>query len=150
MADAQHTTGATHRREYALAFGDRARHRLLEQHVLAGVERRDRDLRVEVVRHDDVDGLERRVGDERAPVPMDPCLRVSLACRLRTRFARASDRGKLRARRLADGLGMKLPPGAEADQAEPHAFSSRGFMLAFAEAGSMRTELTWLLSPFGR
>ncbi len=55
-------------RRHRLRLFDGVGEGLLAEHVLAGVERRDRDLRVRVTRGDDVDDLDVVPGDHVAPV----------------------------------------------------------------------------------
>ena len=53
---------------HRLGLGDRVRERLLDQHVLARLERGDRDLGVRVARGHDVDDVDVVAGDHLAPV----------------------------------------------------------------------------------
>jgi len=55
-------------RNDAAAFGDRQRHRLFQQHVLAGLQRGHRQLAMQMMRGRDRDGVDRLVTQHRAPI----------------------------------------------------------------------------------
>ena len=78
-ADREQLSRTLDRLDDAPAVRGRGRHRLLEQDVLAGLERGDRHLGVQVVGRHDVDHVERRVGDELPPVAQDAGLRMGSA-----------------------------------------------------------------------
>ena len=62
--DRQPDAVGARRRDHRLAIGQGGGDRFLDQDVLAGFGRLDRQWRVEVMRHGDVDGIHRGVGQE--------------------------------------------------------------------------------------
>ena len=68
MRHHQRPAGLLRRRDHAVAIGGGQRERLLEEDVLAGLQRRDRRFGVEVRRQRVADRLDRRVLDDRAVV----------------------------------------------------------------------------------
>ena len=78
---------------------DAQRHRLFQQHVTSGIERRRRDFEMGVTRRDDVDEVELGLGEHPAVVGKDSCLRV----RFCGRFLRSSGR-----RHNRDKLGLRI------------------------------------------
>jgi len=123
VADAQDFSRAADRLDEAIAVGDRGGHRLFQQHVLAGLESGHGDVGMQVIGHDDVDGVDRTVGKQVTPIEMHLRAGMSLARCGGGRFARAGDRRQLGAGRLADRLGMIATPRAVADQTETHRLS---------------------------
>jgi len=93
------------------------RHRLLAEHVLAGLRRRDRLRGVEVHRRRDVHGVDVGIGDQVAPVRI-PAARADLVReRLDEISTRAADGRELASAAVAQRLGDALANDvASADQ----------------------------------
>ncbi len=120
VADVDQAIVAPGGRNQAVATLDRIRHRLLEQKILAGRERRLADLGVGVVGRHHVDHADRRVGHQVAVVAVDGKVRkIGPGACGRVVAARA-DRREPRARHPADALRVQPAEGAIAHQPEPH------------------------------
>jgi hypothetical protein len=108
------------RLDQPVAALDRVRHGLLEQQVLAGVERRNADLRMGVVGGHDVDHVDRRILYQGAVVAVDRDAREIRRRGCRRLVAAGADRSQARIGDLGDRLRVKAAERAIPDQAEPH------------------------------
>ena len=110
---------AARRRDERVAVGDAVRHRLLEQHMLACLQRRDADLAVQVIRNDNIDGVDGGVGEHALPVAMNRDVRDRLPAppprrrRSGRRSPRASRRGA-----FAIEAAWKRPHAPKPDQSK--------------------------------
>ena len=68
VADRETLTGLLARRDHRITVGDRGRHRLLADDVLAGAEGVDDVLRVDAGRRDDVDDIDILIGGDLVPL----------------------------------------------------------------------------------
>ena len=115
-------------RDHRLGLRDGVGQRLLAQHVLAGLERGDRDLGVGVARRADVDEVDVVARDQRPPVGLDvPPSRSGAAASAAARRvppADATRSGAAAGRRSAaraPGLRVGGPHEGVADHADPEA-----------------------------
>jgi hypothetical protein len=92
VPDRQHLAAAPHGLDDAIAVGNGCCHRLLQQHVLASLEGRDGNVGVQMVGHDDVDGVDRGIGDHCAPIQMNAGLGMLLPRQGRACLAGTGDR----------------------------------------------------------
>ena len=121
MADAQHAPVAGGGGDEPVALGGGDGHGLLEQHVLAGLERGHADLGVQVVRRDDVDGLDGRVAQQLAVVAVDGDAGQVAAGGGGAGLAATGYASQRQPRRVANRRGVMPAPGAIADETEAHA-----------------------------
>ena len=120
VADAKDAAARAGGGEQAVAVLQRRRHRLLEQHVLAGVEGGHADLRVQVVGHDDRDRVDVAAGEQRAVADVHRRRREIARGGSGGRLAGAGDSGEGGARRGRDRGSVMAAPEAVADQTEAH------------------------------
>ena len=107
------------------ALGDREAHRLLDREVLAGRQRRQRDLQMHVMRQQDLEGVDRLVGQAVAPVGIDPLGLDAPAARPRqgalgVRLADGRDHG-VRGPHVLDG--MQVADATRTDDGHPEALA---------------------------
>ena len=74
-------------RHQPVGVGKRRGHRLLQRDVLAGIHRRQRRFAVEMVREQDIDGIDARVVEERAVVRVDRGVRKAPGAAARGRLS---------------------------------------------------------------
>src|SRR5262249_21714893 len=106
--------------DQAVARGERGREGLLEQRVLARLERGDADLFVQVVGHHDVDRVDVPACEERAVVEIDDRAGEVLARGVGGLRGAARDGGERGAGRLGDGARVMAAEEPVADEAEAH------------------------------
>ena len=107
-------------RDHRVALGDRRRHGLLDEHVLAGLEQRDRLGRVQGVRGGDDRGVDVGVAGEPAQSVVTRAIAVSLGERDRARLAMVRDGDELAAvLQHTPRMEVLDPPAAE--QRDAHA-----------------------------
>ena len=123
VADREDPAAPPGRGDQPVALGKRRRHRLLEEHVLAALERGDPDLGVEVIRDDHVYRVDVGPVQEAAVIEVDGRVREIPAGLGGARLRPAGDGGHARVRDLLDGGGMLPSPRAVPDQAEAHRVS---------------------------
>ena len=125
-------------RDHGGAFVERERHRLLDQHVLAALRRKDRVLRVVLMRRRHIDDLDRRIGAQgfdrvvglRRKVRREACPR--LGARIGRRDQRDTRVG--REGRQHDGEGAPEPGDADPQLALPgHRCPAREFSLEYLD-----------------
>ena len=101
-----------------LAVGDGGRHRLLEEDVLAGLERRERGLGVLIPHGHDRDGVDLGIGEQVAIVAIG-LGHAELRRHRGQALGRArAQRGELEVRNADDRLAVDLAEPAEADHAD--------------------------------
>ena len=118
VADRQHAARAASGLDEAIARGERRRQRLLEQHVLARLERGDADLLVQIVGDHDVDRVDVPASEQGAVIELDDGIRPVPARDVRRLAAAARDCGERGAGRLRDGARVIAAEEAVADEAE--------------------------------
>ena len=120
VADDQLHAGALDRRDDRIAFGERERHRLFEDDVLAVLRGEARVRGVELVRGRDVHDLDRRIGAQRCDVRIGAGVEIAREGRARRRMRigrRAQDEPGMRRRGLHHhGAGHAEPGDAEPDR----------------------------------
>jgi hypothetical protein len=78
VTDDQVNARARGRVDHRLALGERERHRLFHQHMLAGAGGCHRVLAMELVRARDIDRIDRRIGAQRIDCLMRPHAEIGL------------------------------------------------------------------------
>ena len=121
VADRQQAPRAPGGGDQPVARRERRGQRLLEQHVLAGLQRRHADLGVQVVRHDDVHDVDVAAREERAIVEVDGGVGEIAAGGGGGPRAPAGDRPQRGAGRLGDRARVMATPQPVADEPEAHA-----------------------------
>ena len=136
LVDTQNDPGTLGRGEHPPPIVERRRHRLLDQHVLAGTSGRDGRLRVIGMRSADVYCLHARIGQQIIERCIDatigagpPGVGSQLLRSLRHRIARSDDLRKLMQGRISafDALRSDRPTP---NQPNPHALHHKALLIA--------------------
>ena len=117
VPDDQVHAGRGASRDHVVALGQRQRHRLLDQHVLAHCRGELRMRGMEAVGTGDVDRLHGGIGDQLLDACVRSCAEIALELRAR-RLARVAGSNELDARIGAKGRQHQRERAAQADDAE--------------------------------
>jgi hypothetical protein len=125
VADGEDAPRAPRGGDQPVAALQRRCQRLLQQDVLAGLQRRQADLGVQGVGHDDVDDVHVPARQQLAVVPVHRHAGEVVRRRGGRLRGAAGDGGQRRARGLGDRAGVMATPEAVADQPEAQAHPLR-------------------------
>src|SRR6266508_3387255 len=120
MAHRQYAATPPRDLDQSITLRERRRQRLLEQDILAPLQRGDADLGVKVVRNDDVHDVDVRARQQLAVTEIHLGVREVLASGGRRRLAAARDRHEGGSGCLGDRLRVVAAPESVADQPEAH------------------------------
>ena len=121
QADGDLRLGSSCRRDDRIAVGKRRRHRLFEQHMLAGVERGDGDGRVQVIGCGDGNGFDLGIAEDVLPFAIDDgAWMVGLGSGGAV-LAVGCDRREPGASAAGNRARMEAPPGPVSRHRECHA-----------------------------
>ena len=140
VGDLQHLAGAVARRRDPIAAGERQSQRLLAQHVQAGFQRRDREVRVERIRRRDHHRVE-TAPEQALDVGMDMLEAIAVAQRRAHRGRRIRQRDELEPLALLPQIEgvLRLSHQSRPDQADAQSFHNPAPPLGWSGKSQGRT-----------